>query len=149
MKLVGAGVSVSLPPGWEGEIDPGGDQVGEAHRPTVVHLANFSLPPQRGDYGDGAVQIMRSQDVLMVLLEFVASAPGQPLFAANGLPLPLRHSDFDRNALQRRMEGQGGCQRFFQSNGRAFCLFVVVGSYVDRVDRLDEINEILATVEIT
>lgn len=149
MRLVAGGVTVELPSGWEGSIEPGGETVGGAVRPTVAHLANYPLPAARGDYGDGAVDAMKPGEALVVLLEFVGASVTLPLFQSVGLPLPLRNSDFDRNALQRRIEGQGGCQRFFQSGGRAFCLYVVVGSYFDRADVIPAINELLATVAIT
>ena len=35
---------------------------------------------------------------------------------------------FDRNSLQRAVPGQSGLQQFFTHRGRAFCLYVVLGS---------------------
>jgi hypothetical protein len=46
------------------------------------------------------------------------------------------------------MPGQSGLQRFFTHNGRAFCLYVVLGSHVDRADILPNVNAVLETLEI-
>ena len=93
----------------------------------VLHLANFALPPGRGDFGTGAVERMGPAHVFASLLEYDAVEAGRPLFAARGLPRPAV-TDFAQNALQRRLAGQLGVQRFFTEQGRAFCLYVVLGS---------------------
>lgn len=146
--LRAAGVSVELPPGWDGGIAEPTVLEDGAVRRSVTHLASFPLPEQRGDYGGGAVQRMGWDDVLIVLLEFDPASTAQPLFRLHGLPRTLRPSDFGRDTLQRRVEGQGGCQIFFQEAGRAFCLYVVVGSYVDRTDLIPTVNDVLARVQI-
>ena len=56
---------------------------------VTVHAATFPLPPVRGDYGSGAVEIMGPDDVFVSLLEFGPSSAGSPLFAQVGLVLPL------------------------------------------------------------
>lgn len=146
--LRASGISVELPPGWDGGIAEPTVLADGAVRRSVTHLASFPLPERRGDYGGGAVELMAWTDILIVLLEFDPGATAQPLFSTEGLPHPLRPSDFGRDTLQRRVEGQGGCQAFFQSAGRAFCLYVVVGSHVDRADLLPTINDVLARIEI-
>lgn len=144
-----SGISVTLPGGWEGAIAERETLEDGAVRRSVTHVANFPLPERRGDYGGGAVEHMRWGDVLIVLLEFEPESTAQPLFARHGLPRDLRPSDFSRDTLQRRIEGQGGSQQFFQESGRAFCLYVVLGSYVDRADLLPAVNAVLARLEIT
>ena len=146
--LRAAGISADLPPGWDGGIAEPTVLEDGAVRRSVTHLASFPLPEHRGDYGGGAVERMARTDILIVLLEFDPGATTQPLFATEGLPHPLRASDFSRDTLQRRVEGQGGCQAFFHAAGRAFCLYVVVGSYVDRADLLPAVNDALARIEI-
>lgn len=148
MKLAGAGITVNLPLGWEGSISPSETLSDGAVRHSVTHVANFALPAKRGDYGGGAVEVMHPGDVLMVLLEFDRGSISQPLFARVGVPAPLRASDFNRETLQRSLVGQGGCQHFFQQTGRAFCLYIVVGSHLDRVDVLPVVNQILGSIEI-
>ena len=147
--LRSAGISVELPPGWDGGIAEATTLEDGAVRRSVTHLASFPLPEQRGDYGGGAVQRMGWDDVMIVLLEFDPSSTAQPLFALRGLPTTLRPSDFGRDMLQRRIEGQGGCQIFFQEAGRAFCLYVVVGSYVDRADLVPAVNDVLGRITIS
>ncbi len=93
----------------------------------VLHLANFALPPGRGDFGTGAVERMGPAHVFASLLEYDPVEAGRPLFAARGLPRPAV-ADFAANALQRRLAGQLGVQRFFTEQGRAFCLYAVLGS---------------------
>ena len=93
----------------------------------MLHLANFALPPARGDFGTGAVETMGEQHVFVSLVEYDAEEADRPLFAARGFPR-LTVRDFAPNQLQRRIAGQLGCQRFFTERGRAFCLYTVLGS---------------------
>lgn len=146
--LRAAGISVDLPPGWDGGIAEQAVLDDGAVRQSVTHLASFPLPEQRGDYGGGAVDLMGWTDILIVLLEFDPDSTTQPLFAMKGLPRTLRPSDFDRATLQRQIDGHGGCQLFFQEAGRAFCLYVVLGSYLDREDLIPRVNAVLSRIEI-
>lgn len=150
VRLERAGIAVDVPPGWEGVITGGDFQVlaDGARRPTVLHLASFSMPPQRGDFGGGAVESMRESDVLIVLFEYGPESAGTPLFAATGIPRDLAAREFDRANLQRTIPGQTGAQRFFTHRGRAFCLYVVLGSHVDRADLVPAVNSVLAGLEV-
>lgn len=139
---------MDLPAGWEGSIRPPATLPDGAQRHSVTHLANFPLPAVRGEYGSGAVDVMSNGDALIVLLEFGPESAGTALFG-NARPPFLRASDFSRDTLQQRVEGHGGCQRFFTEAGRAFCLYVVVGDYIDRVDVLESINAVLSRMSIT
>jgi hypothetical protein len=155
------GIQVRIPAGWEGEIyrrDPGTVELDEGvpasrrRQPTsrsVLHLASFPLPQGRGDYGSGAVEIMRDDDILIVLFEFEPESATQRMFAATGVPRGLRGDDFDPNQMQRPLEGMAGVQRFFNVDGqRAFCLFVVIGRYLDRVVLAARVDEALAGITI-
>lgn len=146
--LRAAGISVELPAGWDGGIAEAAVLDDGAVRRSVTHLASFPLPERRGDYGGGAVESMAWTDVLVVLLEFDPGSTTRSLFTRHGIPRSLRASDFGRDNLQRRIEGQGGCQVFFQVAGRAFCLYVVLGSFVDREDLLPRVNDVLSRIEI-
>lgn len=156
--LSGWGIQTDLPSGWEGRIThratpsaasssvdppagvPGAAAplrrdapVGSDGWPTeqmhpVVHLANFPLPPNRGDYGSGAVERMDATDALIVLFEFGPESLGTALFHPRGLPRIMRPGDFSPSALQRRLPGQLGYQKFFTEAGRAFSLYVVLGA---------------------
>ena len=148
MIITGAGITVDLPSGWEGSIRPPATLPDGARRYSVTHLANFPLPPVRGEYGSGAVDLMTNGDALIVLLEFGPESAGTALFDKRRPPF-LRASDFSRDTLQQRVEGHGGAQRFFTEAGRPFCLYVVVGDYIDRVEVLEAINNVLGRVTIT
>ena len=159
MKLQAHGIETDLPPGWEGRIglrtqpsaatasraigDPG-----ETTNP-IVHLANFALPEQRGDFGSGAVDLMGEQDVLVVLFEYGPECANTELFKRTGLPSKLTPGMFSGSALQRTISGQAGCQVFFTEAGRAFCCYTVLGrqSAANRV--LPQANATLAATRIS
>jgi len=167
-RVSSSGISVDVPAGWEAQIDAAaGEWGGEAGlgagapqaavatsfddgsmRRTVVHLANYPLPPGRGDFGGGAVEVMRTGDVFVALFEHDPVGADQALFAAEGVPQALKVADFDPAVLQRDVSGGSGLQRFFHVGRRAFCLYVVVGSHVDRRDVIPVINAVLGSVEI-
>jgi hypothetical protein len=65
---------------------------------------------------------------VVVLVEYEPALAGTPLFAAPGPPQALVPGDFSTATLLRRLAGQAGLQRFFSHAGRAFCVYVVVGS---------------------
>jgi hypothetical protein len=145
-----SGIGVEVPPGWEGSIS-GGDFALLAHgasEPTVMHLGSFPLPVERGSFGSGAVELMNNQDIFMALFEYGPDSVGTALFAAEGIPRNLQARQFDRNMLQRALPGQTGLQQFFTHNGRAFCLYVVLGSHIDRADLLPRVNAVLDSLEI-
>jgi hypothetical protein len=149
-RLSRSGISIDVPDDWEGAIS-GGDfqlQSDGAREPTVMHVASFPLPAERGSFGTGAVEIMRNADVFMTLFEYGPESVGTPLFEAEGIPRQVAAREFDRNALQRAMPGQSGLQRFFSHQGRAFCLYIVLGSHLDRADVLPRVNAVLETLEI-
>jgi hypothetical protein len=114
----------------------------------VLHLANFALPAQRGDYGSGAVELMSERSVFIALLQFGPECLGTALYASRGLP-SLSPADFDPNALQRRLRGQTGCQRFCTVQGRPFCLYVVLGSDRLTADLSREADAIVRQIEVT
>ncbi len=174
--LAGHGIAVRLPGGWEGrialragtttEVSPLAQpavardvlaqpavardvlvQAAGIARP-VVHLANFGLPSERGDFGSGAVDLMGPRHVLLVLFEHGPDSVGTALFEATGMPMPQAHQ-FHSNTLQRRIPGQLGYQRFFTHAGRAFCLYAVLGSARDVPAMAAETRSVLAATEVT
>ena len=150
--LRGYGLNVRLPQRWEGRVyqrpAPSGAAaaVGEQVHP-VLHLANFALPPDRGDYGTGAVETMGAGDIFIALLEFGSDCLGTALFAPVGRPHP-RPEQFDPNALQRRVAGQAGFQAFFTETNRPLGLYVVLGSYRAARTLCAEANRLLDGVEV-
>jgi len=162
---VGSGLAFELPAGWEASIDAGDgawrspDTVDEplpitpqpdgSIRRLVAHLANFPLPAGRGDYGDGAIETMRSGDILIAMVEFDPASVDQPLFAADGVPTELRAADFNPDVVHVPQFGASGAQRFFSAAGRPFALYVVVGSHLDRGDDIPAVNEVLGSMVLT
>ena len=156
MKLKAHGIETDLQPGWEGRIaltaPPTGTSralgaPGEQRHP-VVHLANFALPEQRGDFGSGAVDVMSAANVLVVLFEYGPECAGTPLFARRGVPTDLSPKMFSASALQRTIAGQAGCQIFFTDNGRAFCCYAVLGRQAAASRLLPAANAQLANTRI-
>jgi hypothetical protein len=142
------GLSVAPPRGWDVRItrrEQG--QHGDRSRP-VLHACTRALPEDRGDYGSGAVELLTREDVFVSLLEFGPESVGTPLFARQGLPDPLPLSSFSPTRLQRTLPGQSGLQLFFQDNGRAFCLYVVLGAHSRRVALMPKAEQLVASLTI-
>ena len=164
--LSGHGLSVGLLPQWEARIyrrtvGSGQPALGSgqpAARPyaagwpgeqshPIMHLANFPLPANRGDYGTGAVERMGPEHIFLALLEFGPDCLGTALYAPAGLPR-LTAGQFNPNGMQRRVAGQAGCQSFFTEANRPFCLYAVIGSHRQAVPLTKQVNEILDRIEV-
>jgi hypothetical protein len=143
MRIAGHGIEVELPSGWEGRVyrRPEG-------RP-ILHAATFALPADDGDFGALAVSAMPSRGVFIALAEYDPDVLGDPLFAHQGVPLPLRAADAHPRALQRLVPNRAGLQRFFTSEGRPFCLYVVIGSDPARDAEMARANAILGSLALT
>lgn len=156
------GLAAEVRAGWEVEIyrrpvgeappAPGSSAAGampsSAQAPPILHLANFALPAQRGDYGGGAVELMDRGNFFISLLEHEPAEAGATLFRHAGVPWPLAASDFSPAEMQRTISGQSGCQRFFTVGSRPFCLYVALGSHAMRALLVGEVNKALATIRI-
>ncbi len=158
------GLAAQAPAGWDAQIymrpplpaealvqdgaaiAGGAPPVGESTQP-IVHLANFALPSDRADFGGGAVELMESGAVFIAIVEHDAVSASSPLFQ-NPPPWPLAPDDFAPENMQRALPGQAGVQRFFTVNGRAFCLYVVLGSHRNRVMLTKVVNDALAGITI-
>lgn len=141
------GVNVVVRGGWEVEFSELVTNPGAPVR-SLVHLANFALPVERGDYGSGAVEEMDAGGILIILMEFDASSAGSAMFSGTAVPVDLVAADFSPESLQRRLPGQGGSQRFFRVEGRAFGLYVVLGSHRQAGVLVHELNLSLAEISI-
>lgn len=149
-------ITVDLPPGWDGEIY---QRPGEGFIPSlrtggagivspVLHIANFALPAQRGDFGGRAVELMGHGAIFISLFEHDRAAARTALFSEAGVPWPLSARHFDPNRMQRPLPGQSGAQWFFTVAGRAFCLYVVLGSHARRGVLVREANQVLGTIDL-
>ena len=130
MRLV-PGFSLDLPPGWQVAVRRQPSSVPGREGNLLVHVATVPLPRDRGDFGSDVAGELKPDDVFVSLFEYDREATSTPLFAQRGLPR-VRPSDFDPAALQRVRPGQSGSQWFFTEGGRAWCLFVVLGSHARR-----------------
>lgn len=155
MRLRAHGIGVDLPAAWEGAISveqsSGVGPFGVGDPPAtlpVAHFATFPLPATRGDFGGSVVAGMSGDDAFVALLEYGAEHAGTGLFARRGLPRRLDPRRFSPSGLHRRIRGHVGQQTFFTEGGRAFCLYVVLGSDADRHLLTRRVEQVLATVEI-
>ena len=156
-RLTAEGMSVDVPPGWEGRIytrppAAGTSWFGSAAispvANAVLHLASFAMPPGTGDYGSGAVEQMTNTDLLVIVMEHGRESAKTALFAPTGIPR-LVVDDVSTVCLQRLIDGQGGAQKFFNVAGRAFCLYVVFGSHARRVRTIPVVNGILDSLSVS
>lgn len=146
-KLTRQGLEIELPDGWDGRIYRR-EAEAEAVTRRALHAANFALPTNLGDYAVGAAERMTDGDVLVVLLEFDPDRAGQGLFRNEGLPAGLGAADFSPTAMPRAMPGRTAAQWFFSLGGRAFCLYVVLGSHAGRAEVMPLVNQVVATLRI-
>jgi hypothetical protein len=158
-RLQNAGIEVDLPSGWEGRIrtlEPsstiGADApatAGAAESTSVLHAADFVLPTEMGEFGSGAVEVMGPSNVLIALVEYDRASATTALFRRQvGIPV-LRVDMFDPNQLQRPLPGQSGTQVFLTVAGRAFCLYVVVGSHLLRFRAVPRVNQVIRSIRIS
>ena len=115
--------------------------------PPVVHVATFPLPQGRGDFGNGAVDLMGTEDIFIALCEYGSEAARSVLYSAEGFP-QLTSADFATDTLHRSFENHSGCQKFFHIGDRAFCLYVVLGSHYFRNGLVRRVNEVIAGIEV-
>jgi hypothetical protein len=159
--LAAHGIEVNLPTGWEGRLfrRPSAGEVnasaadgppapeGETTH-AVLHASTIALPLGIGDFASGAVDKLGNDDIIVVLFEYDPSSIDTPLFKSAGLPRVLSADDFSPNVMQRAIRGQAGVQKFFNDQGRAFCLYVVIGAFARRHQLVKRVNQVLATLTI-
>jgi hypothetical protein len=160
LQLTGHGIATDLPDGWEGRItkraEPGpgarspvnGADLSVERTHPIVHLANFALPEDRGDFGSGAVELMGDQHVFVCLFEYGPESVGAALFEPQGLPRTLDPAWFTSAQLQRTIRGQAGYQAFFTEAGRPFTLFIALGSGRRAAELVPRAEAVLARTTI-
>lgn len=161
MRLDAHGIAADLPGGWEGAITAESQDLVAAAVAAgdpsatppltvpVAHFATFPLPSERDDFGGEVVARMGGDGVFVALLEYDPAEATRPLFAEHtGVPRRLDPRDFSARSLQRTLAGQVGLQRFFNAGGRAFCLYVVLGSGEDVHLRTRQVEQLLAGIVI-
>lgn len=123
VRIAAHGISIELPPGWEGRIFRRGDAG------PILHAGTFALHEHDGDFGAAATGRMRPSDRFLALIEYRPGGTlraGHGLFAHPGPPRPPQAHEFSPRQLQVTRRGQLGWQRFFSASGRALCLYEVV-----------------------
>lgn len=123
------------------------DVAGEVTHP-VLHACTRPLPADRGDFGVGVVELLGPDDVFVALVEYGAELAGRGLFARQGLPR-LAPSQFGPDRLQRVVPGRSAAQHFCTEGGRAFCVFVVLGSHARRMALVPRAARLLAGLRIS
>lgn len=104
---------------------------------------------QRSTYAPELAAQAGSKGALVALVEFEERLADRGLYAPQGLGLPLRRDRFHTRALQVPNPLQEGHQRFFSQGGRAFSLYVVLGTGPGAEWRLRVVNHALATLKVT
>ena len=138
-RLSAYGISLELPAGWEARAF--------SHGEPTVHVASFPLPRTDGEFGSRSTARMPAGSLFLSLTEYLV----QPhelrdgIFAAHP-PRRLRTEELSEQTLLRPLPGQRGLQRFFSTEGRAFCLYVVCGRSGGR--RLAAANRMLASLQV-
>jgi hypothetical protein len=140
------GLTIETPPAWDVRVYRRAEAAPDRTYP-VVHAANFALPSRRGDFGSGAVELMGPGNVFVVLFEYDEEAAGTALFSRRGMPT-AHPADFSPRALQRTLRGQSGVQYFFNETGRAFCLYIVLGSHARRRRLVPMANRFAQSVRV-
>lgn len=155
-RISAYGLSCAALPGWDIRIEqraqstvpaPGSDLPMGGFVHPILQAGTSAMPALRGDYGSGYVERMTPADVFVCLGEFDPEAGAEAMFD-DGMPAALRPSDFHPDAQQRVIAGMCGTQRFFTTGGRAFCLYVVLGSWLQRKALTATANSLLATVRV-
>jgi hypothetical protein len=141
-------ISLRVPDGWEASIRRR-TETGDGQHLPMLHAATVPLPDERGDYGSGVVETLGATDVFISLVEFGPEAVGTALFpVVETFPVAIDAAEFRTNQLQRAIPGQAGKQVFFSYRDRAFCLYVVLGSFALREGLAGRATEIIAGVEV-
>ena len=148
MKIQAHGLTVQAPTGLDARIYRRKPEHDDERTHPIVHLCTRSMPEDRGDYGSGVVDLLTADDVFISLMEFGPESVDTPLFAHKGMPAGFDQATFSQQALQRTLTGQSGAQYRFSEAGRAFCLYVVLGSHVNRRRLMARVKALVDTLQI-
>lgn len=146
-RLVDGGLSLDVPPGWEGRIfSPRLPPPAENH--PVLHLADIPLPFERSSYLETAATVGGGRGGLVCsLVSFGPELADVGLYAPQGVPR-VHARDLDPRAMQVPVPDQAGVQRFFSVDGRPFSLYIVASVDRHTATRLRTVNDALATLRV-
>jgi hypothetical protein len=146
-RLASHGIAIDVLPGWEGRIFVP-DLAPPAINLPILHLTDVVLTQERSSYAPELAARAGGSGTLVALLEFDHALANVGLYERKGLHLPLTRERFHHRALQFPSRVQEGHQRFFSEGGRAFCLYVVLGTGRGVDTRLAQVNRALASLHI-
>ena len=159
MTIEQRGVSVDAPAGCEARLrtrTPDADEVAGAvvaaavahEERLVLHVSTVALPAHRGDFGGGVVEQLGPSDVFVAVLELEPDQADSELVRRQGIPRTIAPGRYATDTMQRTIHGQAGTQVFFAEAGRAFCLYVALGSHARRAELAPVVNRILEGITI-
>lgn len=126
--------------------------VRRASSAPFLHVANFALLGEDGDFGASATGRMQADAAFAALVQYRVDRhvrPGVGLFSAAAWDRRLSTAEFSPSQLQVTRPGQLGSQRFFTEAQRPFCLYCVVAPVRTRPERLvAELARVLATLRV-
>ena len=105
---------------------PGRDDQRGGARVTIA------LPLGVGDFASGAVDSSAVTTCSSCCSSTTRERRPAAVRGARACRARSAPDDFSPNVLQRTIRGQAGVQKFFHDQGRAFCLYVVLGSFANR-----------------
>jgi hypothetical protein len=155
------GLSVNVVESWNVEIFRIGDgspaDVGLgflteeelANSPPILHAATVELPAGRSTYGLEVVETLQPDDAFVALIDHGKPAAKEALFVTPFLPMPLEEDDLDPTESPRGFPGIVFTQRFFNTSGRGFCLFVAINEMEGRASPLGRVNSLLEAIVIS
>lgn len=144
-----SGIELDVPELWEARISRGSQFSAEGSNYAIAHASTVPLPAKRGDYGSNVVERLGPHDIFVSLVEFGPEAVDSELFpSVTKLPTEIAAEEFHPKQLQRVIPGQAGKQVFFTYRGRAFCLYVVFGSAVQRKRLAPRLGALLAGISV-
>lgn len=153
------GVRVEAPAGCEArlrvrtpepaEVAGAADGAAAGEERLVLHVSTVGLPAHRGDFGGGVVETMGRDDVFVAVLELEPDQAGSAFVRHEGLPRAIAPARYATDTMQRTIHGQAGTQVFFSHGGRAFCLYVAIGSHARRRELAARVNRILEGITIS
>jgi hypothetical protein len=141
------GLRIELPRGWSGRMFK------RAAGGPTLHVGDFELPLDDGEFGDRSTASMPPDATFLALTEYRPGAglePGRGLFAPRRIPTTLDPTGFSARGMAHPRPGQVGRQEFFTAAGRPFCMYVVVsGARIERGRRLATLGVVLRSLRIS
>jgi hypothetical protein len=147
VEISGYGISVDLPPGWDGWIYGATNPV-TGGVTAVLQLANFSFDMVIDTFGAEATANLQSGQLFLALAEYDPASSSTPLFSTNPMPSDFALDDYDSHLLQVGRVNQAGLQAFFSDQSRAFCVYSVICTIDTSILPFSDLNATWASLAI-